>query len=106
MPSMLTTCQSEVLHAQLDSERSHLLSWCDTLTGHLFRLYLITGNTDFLATLSVVEHLRGEAETFGERDQTSLKILDELAEQLRRIVTTALKQTTLHSGAKAPLSVS
>ena len=86
MPSMLTTCQSEVLHAQLDSERSHLLSWCDTLTGHLFRLYLITGKDDFAKALPLIRRLREETAAVDGTSLDQVQALQELGQQLNHVM--------------------
>lgn len=47
----------------------------------------MTGNDDFLVVLPVIKRLLDEAETLRAHDQTALENLEELCEQLRRIVT-------------------
>ena len=87
MHPTLAVRRLEVLQTRLESQKLTLLGWLETLDTHLYRLYLITGNKDFLVALPIIERLRGETETLKIHDQTASKAMEELGEQLRRILT-------------------
>ena len=86
MHPTLAVRRLEVLQTRLEIQKTTLPGWLETLDTHLYRLYLMTGNDDFLLALPVINRLRGEAETLSAHDQTALEAIEEFGEQLRRIV--------------------
>lgn len=81
----LATRRLDVLHTRLGEEKAALLGWLDSLSGHLYRLYLLTGNQACLAALPMIERLRTDAAAVDAAAPAPLPELGELTDHLHRI---------------------
>ena len=60
MHQCLTANRQEMLGAQPQGHKAATFGWLDTFNSHLYRLYLLTGNDEFLKVLPVIEQLDDE----------------------------------------------
>jgi hypothetical protein len=72
----------DVLHTQLENQRSVLLSWLDTLERQLHQFRQTLGSEEYLRILSLIDRMRDETAALGAGDQISVLALQKLGEQL------------------------
>ena len=92
MHPQLAARRLDVLYTQLESQKSVLLNWLDTLDGQLHQARQTLDGVEYSQILSLINRMRDEAGKLGASSQISVLALQELGEQLCRI-TLALAQT-------------
>lgn len=82
MHPQLAARRLDVLHSQLESQRSDLFSWLDTLERQLHQFHQTLDGVEYLRILSLIDRMRDEAAALGAGGQISVLALQKLGEQL------------------------
>lgn len=86
MHQCLTANRQEMLGAQPQGHKAATFGWLDTFNSHLYRLYLLTGNDEFLKVLPVIEQLDDEIAAAGAHCPEQSPALRQLTEQLHHLM--------------------
>jgi hypothetical protein len=104
MHPQLAARRLDVLHSRLESQRSDLFNYLDTLERQLHQFRQTLGSVEYLRILSLIDRMRDETAALGAGDQISVLALQELGEQLCRI-TQVLAETSPTERSASPLEI-